>query len=111
MPPSSEPSSVVRLSVADVLDKKVFSFKILLPLTLAISPLRNAGRRKKPGWTIHPRMWKRQTRPNTGQASDYFCRLTVAREYLSSRGVDVGPFQEDSGGNHFFRFRTWKEMN
>jgi hypothetical protein len=27
MPPSSEPSSVVRLTVADVLDKKVFSFQ------------------------------------------------------------------------------------
>ena|ERR1700689_4106028 len=32
-------------------------------------------------------------------------KLAVAREYLSSRGVDVGSLQEDSGGNHFFRFR------
>jgi catechol 2,3-dioxygenase-like lactoylglutathione lyase family enzyme len=32
-------------------------------------------------------------------------KLTAAHEYLSSRGVDVGDVQEDSGGNHFFRFR------
>ena len=32
-------------------------------------------------------------------------KLMVAREYLSSRGVDVGPVPEDAGGNHFFRFR------
>jgi len=32
-------------------------------------------------------------------------KLMVAREYLSSRGVDVGPLPEDAGGNHFFRFR------
>ena len=32
-------------------------------------------------------------------------KLDAAHEYLSSRGVDVGPVQQDSGGNHFFRFR------
>jgi hypothetical protein len=31
-------------------------------------------------------------------------KLMVAREYPSSRGVNVGSLQEDSGGNHFFRF-------
>lgn len=33
-------------------------------------------------------------------------KLAAAHEYLSSRGVDVGPVQQDSGGNHFFRFRN-----
>jgi catechol 2,3-dioxygenase-like lactoylglutathione lyase family enzyme len=32
-------------------------------------------------------------------------KLTAAHEYLASRSVDVGPLQQDSGGNHFFRFR------
>jgi catechol 2,3-dioxygenase-like lactoylglutathione lyase family enzyme len=32
-------------------------------------------------------------------------KLTAAHEYLSSCGVDVGAVQQDSGGNHFFRFR------
>src|SRR5712692_5605103 len=32
-------------------------------------------------------------------------KLAAAHEYLSSRGVAVGPFQSDSGGNKFFRFR------
>ena len=32
-------------------------------------------------------------------------RLADAHEYLSARGVDVGPIQNDSGGNRFFRFR------
>jgi catechol 2,3-dioxygenase-like lactoylglutathione lyase family enzyme len=32
-------------------------------------------------------------------------RLADAHEYLSARGVDVGPVQHDSGGNQFFRFR------
>jgi hypothetical protein len=31
--------------------------------------------------------------------------IATAHEHLSSRGVDVGPLQQDSGGNHFFRFR------
>lgn len=31
--------------------------------------------------------------------------LAAAHEYLSSRGVAVGPLQTDSGGNRFFRFR------
>jgi len=32
-------------------------------------------------------------------------KVADARECLSSRGVDVGPIQFDSGGNRFFRFR------
>jgi catechol 2,3-dioxygenase-like lactoylglutathione lyase family enzyme len=32
-------------------------------------------------------------------------KLATAHEYLSARGVNVGPIQQDSGGNHFFRFR------
>jgi len=32
-------------------------------------------------------------------------KLAAAHEYLSSRGVAVGPLQSDSGGNRFFRFR------
>lgn len=32
-------------------------------------------------------------------------KLVAAHEFLSSRCVDVGPIQSDSGGNHFFRFR------
>jgi len=32
-------------------------------------------------------------------------KLTAAHEYLASRSVDVGPLQQDSGGNNFFRFR------
>lgn len=32
-------------------------------------------------------------------------KLAMAHEYLSTRGVDVGPIQTDSGGNQFFRFR------
>lgn len=32
-------------------------------------------------------------------------KLSAAHEYLASRGVDVGAFEQDSGGNHFFRFR------
>jgi catechol 2,3-dioxygenase-like lactoylglutathione lyase family enzyme len=32
-------------------------------------------------------------------------KLAAAHEYLSSRGVAVGPLQTDSGGNRFFRFR------
>jgi catechol 2,3-dioxygenase-like lactoylglutathione lyase family enzyme len=32
-------------------------------------------------------------------------KLTVAHEYLSTRNVDVGSIQSDSGGNAFFRFR------
>jgi catechol 2,3-dioxygenase-like lactoylglutathione lyase family enzyme len=31
--------------------------------------------------------------------------LGDAHKYLSTRGVDVGPIQSDSGGNRFFRFR------
>jgi hypothetical protein len=31
-------------------------------------------------------------------------KLAAAHEHLSSWGVDVGPVQQDSGGNHFFRF-------
>ena len=32
-------------------------------------------------------------------------KLAEAHEYLSARGVHVGPIQSDSGGNQFFRFR------
>jgi len=32
-------------------------------------------------------------------------RLNNAHEFLSSRNVEVGPIQKDSGGNRFFRFR------
>jgi hypothetical protein len=32
-------------------------------------------------------------------------KLDDAHEVLTSRGVDVGAMQEDSGGNQFFRFR------
>lgn len=32
-------------------------------------------------------------------------KLADAHEYLSTRGVDVGPIQSDSGGNRFFLFR------
>ena len=32
-------------------------------------------------------------------------KLADAHGHLSSRGVDVGPIQSDSGGNRFFRFR------
>jgi hypothetical protein len=32
-------------------------------------------------------------------------KLADAHEHLSSRRVDVGPIQSDSGGNQFFRFR------
>jgi hypothetical protein len=32
-------------------------------------------------------------------------KLAEAHEYLSTRGVDVGPIQTDYGGNQFFRFR------
>jgi hypothetical protein len=32
-------------------------------------------------------------------------KLADAHEHLSSRGVDVGPIQSDSGGNQFFWFR------
>jgi len=32
-------------------------------------------------------------------------KVEAAHEYLSMRGVDVGPLQNDSGGNRFFRFR------
>src|SRR5277367_6502707 len=32
-------------------------------------------------------------------------KLTDAHECLSSRSVDVGPIQSDSGGNKFFHFR------
>ena len=31
--------------------------------------------------------------------------LRAANEHLSSRGVDLGPMEQDSTGNHFFRFR------
>lgn len=31
--------------------------------------------------------------------------LAAAHEYVSSRGVAVGPLRSDSGGNKFFRFR------
>lgn len=36
-------------------------------------------------------------------------KLEAAHEYLSSRGVDVGPVQSDSGGNQFFRFRDLED--
>ena len=32
-------------------------------------------------------------------------KLPVAHDFLSSRGVELGPIQIDSGGNQFFRFR------
>jgi catechol 2,3-dioxygenase-like lactoylglutathione lyase family enzyme len=32
-------------------------------------------------------------------------KLQEAHEYLSSRGVGVGPIQTDTGGNQLFRFR------
>jgi hypothetical protein len=32
-------------------------------------------------------------------------KLTEAHDFLSSRGVEVGPIQSDSGGNQFFHFR------
>ncbi len=47
-------------------------------------------------------------RPNKipGSPPILFARkLADAREYLCTRGVDVGPIQSDSGGNQFFRFR------
>ena len=47
-------------------------------------------------------------RPNKslGRPPIVFARkLADAHEYLSTRGVDVGPIQSDSGGNQFFRFR------
>jgi len=47
-------------------------------------------------------------RPNKspGKPPIMFARkLADAHEHLSSRGVDVGPIQSDSGGNQFFRFR------
>ena len=31
-------------------------------------------------------------------------KLEAAHEFLSSRGVELGPVQADSGGNRFFRF-------
>jgi catechol 2,3-dioxygenase-like lactoylglutathione lyase family enzyme len=47
-------------------------------------------------------------RPNRqpGRPPIIFARkLNAAHEYLSSRGVEAGSIQQDSGGNHFFRFR------
>lgn len=47
-------------------------------------------------------------RPNKspGRPPIVFARkLADAHEYLSTRGVDVGSIQSDSGGNQFFRFR------
>lgn len=47
-------------------------------------------------------------RPNKspGRPPIVFARkLADAHRYLSTRGVDVGPIQSDSGGNQFFRFR------
>jgi len=47
-------------------------------------------------------------RPNKspGKPPIMFARkLADAHEDLSSKGVDVGPIQSDSGGNQFFRFR------
>jgi catechol 2,3-dioxygenase-like lactoylglutathione lyase family enzyme len=47
-------------------------------------------------------------RPNKspGRPPIVFARnLAGAHEYLSTRGIDVGPIQSDSGGNQFFRFR------
>ena len=47
-------------------------------------------------------------RPNEslGRPPIMFARkLADAHEYLSTRGVDVGLIQSDSGGNQFFRFR------
>lgn len=42
----------------------------------------------------------------SGRAPIMFTRkLPRAHDFLSSRGVDVGPIQSDSGGNQFFRFR------
>lgn len=32
-------------------------------------------------------------------------KLARAHEDLSSRGIDLGPIESDSGGNQFFRFR------
>jgi len=48
------------------------------------------------------------TLPNKspGRAPIVFAKkLSDAHEYLSTRGVEVGPIQRDSGGNQFFRFR------
>jgi hypothetical protein len=43
---------------------------------------------------------------NVGTAPIMFARkLTDVHEHLSSRGVDVGPIQSDTGGNQFFRLR------
>jgi len=51
-------------------------------------------------------------RPN-GQSSGplivFASKLTAAHEYLSSRGVTVGPYSSDSGGNTFPRFRDFEE--
>lgn len=47
-------------------------------------------------------------RPNEspGRPPIMFARkLADAHECLSTRGVDVGPIEADSGGNQFFRFR------
>ena len=47
-------------------------------------------------------------RPNSqlGRAPIMFVRnLAAAHEHLSARGVTVGPLQNDSGGNNYFRFR------
>jgi catechol 2,3-dioxygenase-like lactoylglutathione lyase family enzyme len=49
-----------------------------------------------------------KARPNKspGRPPIVFARkLAEAHEYLSTRGVDVGPIQSDYGGNQFFRFR------
>jgi catechol 2,3-dioxygenase-like lactoylglutathione lyase family enzyme len=35
----------------------------------------------------------------------FVSKLSAAHEFLSSRGANVGPLLQDSGGNHFFRFR------
>jgi catechol 2,3-dioxygenase-like lactoylglutathione lyase family enzyme len=43
---------------------------------------------------------------SAGKPPIMFAReLLNAHKYLSTRGVDVGPIQSDSGGNEFFRFR------
>jgi hypothetical protein len=35
-------------------------------------------------------------------------KVSDAHEYLSTRGVEVGLIQRDSGGNQFFRFRDFE---
>jgi catechol 2,3-dioxygenase-like lactoylglutathione lyase family enzyme len=47
-------------------------------------------------------------RPSSGpgrQTIMFARKLREAHDFLSSRGVEVGPIQNDSGGNQLFHFR------